>query len=435
MCLMQPLFAQETEKNKIDELLLAYQKLNIFNGTALVAKHNEIIFDKGYGYSNFNDSIPNNNNTIFRIASVTKTFTATLILKLVELHKLSLTDKLSKFYPDFPESNKITIKDLLTHTSGVSDNSSADTVKTGGSDQSMMLIFKNRKLDFEPGTDWSYSNAGYIVLGFIIQKVTGITYEQAIRKYIFKPLKMYDSGFDFMNLSKKEKAMGYSMFTDSTKTSVLSSDDSSAVFAAGAIYSTVQDLYKWHKGLQEYKIVSKTLMEQAYIPFKKNYGYGWIIDSVHGKKMIYHSGNIEGFSSVFVSIPQDDICIILLNNKEGTDLETVSRKILDILYHHAYIVPVKETPIDLPDSILKKYVGTYEISNPHITAEILYNNGVLTAHVINGPSLELFPVNEKLFGFMQTPDAEIKFVTDKTGKATQFILYQNDEEKIAKKIK
>ena len=435
----QPALAQKTNKNKIDELLVAYQKLNIFNGTALVYQNGLPVLIKGYGYKNFDAKTFNDSNTIFQIASVTKTFTSTLILKLVQLKKLSLNDKVDKFYPNFPKGDKITIENLLTHTSGIydytrSDKTHDDSVVTGSVEERMMYIFENHELDFEPGTDWRYSNSGYFILGLIIQKITGMPYEQAVRKFIFQPLAMKSSGFDFEHLSDKNKSVGYSVYTDSLK-SVAPFSDSSAVFAAGAIYSTVEDLYKFHTGLQSYKIINEFLLNKAYKPFKHNYGFGWIIDTINGKKMVYHSGNIAGFSSVFMRIPQDNICIVLLNNKEGTELETVARKMLDILYHRSYVIPVSKSPIDLPDSILKKYIGTYELSNPHLTVEIILSNGTLTAHAINGPSFDLFAESEEQFGFMSTPDAEIKFVMDKNGTVTQLILYQNDQENIGKKIK
>lgn len=432
--MVQPVSAQETKKNKIDELLAAYQKLNIFNGTALVYRNGKPILLKGYGYKNFEAKTFDDSNTIFQIASITKPFTSTLILKLVQLKKLSLNDKLSKFYSDFPNGDKITIENLLTHTSGIYDYTHDDTAVTNGSEQKMMHIFKSHKLDFEPGTDWRYSNSGYSILGYIIQKATGIPYEQAVRKYIFQPSGMESSGFDFEHLSGKNKSKGYSIYSDTLK-SIASFSDSSVVFAAGAIYSTVKDLYKFHKALQSYKIIDKSLLDKAYTLLKHNYGYGWIIDTINGKKMVYHSGGIAGFSSMFIRIPSDNICISLLNNKEGTELENIGRKILKILYNQPYTIPTKKVAITVPDSILNKYVGTYELTNPDLLIEIKLDNGKLIAHAINGPTFELFSETEKLFSVVQQNQVEIEFITDEKGIATQLILYQNDQKNIGKRVK
>lgn len=432
--LTKPIAAQETKKDKIDDLLTAYQKLNIFNGTALVYSNDKPILIKGYGYRNFEAKSFNDSNTIFQIASVTKPFTSTLILKLVQLKQLSLNDKLNKFYPDFPNGNKITIKNLLTHTSGIYDYTHDDTAVTNGSEQKMMNIFKTHKLDFEPGTDWSYSNSGYSILGYIIQKVTGITYEQAIRKYIFQPAAMKNSGFDFEHLVSKNKSAGYSVYSDTLK-SVASFSDSSTVFAAGAIYSTVKDLYQFHKALQSYIIIDKYLLDKAYTPYKHNYGYGWIIDTINGNKMVYHSGGISGYSSIFIRIPQENICIVLLNNKEGIELENIGRKILKILYNQSYVIPVNKVAIRLPENILNKYAGTYELTNPNLQIEIKLDSGKLMAHAINGPTFELFAETQKLFGIVQQNQVEIEFITDQNGNVTQLILHQNDQNNMGKKIK
>lgn len=297
-----------------------------------------------------------------------------------------------------------------------------------------MITFLSKKpLDFEPGSNWAYSNSGYSILGFIIRKVSGMPYEQLVRNYIFKLLKMNCSGFDFEHLENQGKAIGYSVMANNVNT-VSSYSNSSIVFAAGAIYSTVGDLYKWHKALQSYQVAGKELMTKAYTPFRKNYGYGWIIDSVGAQKMVYHSGNIAGFCSVLIRIPQDDICIILLNNKEGTELETIARKIIDILYNRPYAMPTKKTAINLPESVLERYVGTYEIADIHLVIEVTIQNNQLIAHAVDGPTFTLTAEKQNLF-FIQDSQAEIEFVVGATGTADKLVLNQNNQKKIGKRIK
>ena len=427
------LCAQDSSAIKINDLLTAYTKLSRFNGTALVARQDKIIFEKGYGLSNAEHQTSNNPHTIFQIASITKQFTATVILKLVEQKKMALTDKLSKYYPDFPKGEDITIENLLTHISGIFDYTHEDTVTHLDSEQKMMSFLKKKQLDFTPGTDWSYSNSGYSILGFIIQKVSGITYEQAVRKYIFKPLQMNSSGFDFEHLVNKEKATGYTVYSDSIKTAAPYSD-SAIVFAAGSIYSTVEDLYKWHEGLQHYRIVGKMLMEKAYTPFKKNYGYGWIIDSVAERRMLYHSGGISGFSSNIARIPEDGVCIVLLNNKEGREMETITRKIIDILYNKPYTLPGKKKAVTLSLSMLEKYTGTYQLESPRLVIEISIDNGNLVAHAVNGPTFPLFAEKENLF-FIQDDQAEIAFIPGADSRVEKIELYQNGQKNPGRKIK
>jgi CubicO group peptidase (beta-lactamase class C family) len=410
---------------KIDSLVRGYVNVNKFTGTALVARNGKMIFEQGYGYRDEQTKSPNDAGTIFQIASVTKTFTSAMVLKLVELKKMSLTDKLSKWYPGFPNSDRITIENLLSHTSGIFDYT-RDTVSHLNIEANMMAFLAKKPLDFEPGTDWRYSNSGYSILGYIIRKVSGMTYEQAVRHYIFTPLHMDHSGFDFEHLRNPEKARGYSM-GDSGKVAAGYSD-SSAVFAAGAIYSTVGDLYKWHQGLQTYQVVGKAMMDKAYTRFKNNYGYGWIIDSIGNQKMVYHSGNIAGFSSVLARIPADDVCIVLLNNQEGTELETIARNIIDILYGRSYTVPAKKTPITLPDSILTRYTGTYDIADIHMVANITLENHQLVVHVQNGPAFPLTAEKENLF-YINEGQVEVEFTK---GKIT---VTQNDQQHSGKKIK
>jgi len=255
--LVRSIFSQQTVPQKLDALIEAYTKWNKFNGSVLVAQHGKILLKKGYGFSNFRNNTLNDSNTIYQIASITKQFTSTMILKLVELKKIALTDKLSKYYPDFLNGDSITIENLLTHTSGIISDAPDDSSYRNSEEQKMtheekfLASIKNRKLNFSPGTNWEYSNSGYILLGYIIEKVLKITYFEAMRKYIFSPLNMTHSGFDFEHLRDIERATGYSTISDSSKIEGSSIDfDSTGPFAAGAIYSTVGDLYKWHEGLQ-----------------------------------------------------------------------------------------------------------------------------------------------------------------------------------------
>ena len=246
--LTQSLFSQDTTSQKIDELVGAYAKLGKFNGSVLVAQHGKILLEKGYGFKNVHDSTFNDFNTIYQIASVTKQFTSTVVLKLVELKKFALTDKLSKFYPALPHSESITIENLLTHTSGITDhyNDSTSTPSAGTDEGKLLASIQKNGLDFSPGTNWQYSNKGYQLLGYIIQKVSNMTYYEAVMKYIFIPLKMNNSAFDFIHLKSSDKATGYWSYPENAKVESATIIDSSAPFAAGSIYSTVKDLYKWH---------------------------------------------------------------------------------------------------------------------------------------------------------------------------------------------
>jgi CubicO group peptidase (beta-lactamase class C family) len=430
----QSVFSQNTVAFKSDELLKAYGNLGKFNGTVLIAWHGKVILEKGYGFKDFRDSALNDPNTVYQIASVTKQFTSTVILKLAELKELSLADKLSKYYPDLPKADSISIEDLLSHTSGIADHYNDTSLQPSSRIDEKRLLASIKKYDlaFTPGTDWQYSNKGYQLLGYIIQKVTKMTYYDAVNRYIFTPLKMNSSGFDFIHLTSGEKATGYWSVPRDTAAESATIIDSSAAFAAGSIFSTVGDLYKWHEGLQQYKIVNKASLESAYTPRRNNYGHGWMIDSLFNERIIHHSGDIWGFKSDIERVTEDDACIVLLNNIEDPDLGVISKKLFAILYHQPYKLPAKNE-IRLSDEILKKYIGTYEI-RPGLLAELTLEDGHLMATTDHKE--ELYAQKENHFiADSGGNQAKIEFEVDQTGKVSKLVLCVNGQSIACQKIK
>ena len=439
--LFQYVFAQDSTSIKLNELITAYANAGRFNGSVLVAQHGNILLQKGYGIKSAENNSQNDAGTIFQIASITKQFTATVILKLVELRKMSLQDKLSQYYSGFPYGDSITIEHLLTHTSGLRNFTEEDSSITETDEPRMVPYLKTLKPDFAPGTDWHYSNSGYVMLGYIIQKVSGMSYWQAVRMYIFTPLQMNNSGFDFRHLTGDEKAVGYDILNDSVKQgSVIT--DSTVPFGAGSIYSTVQDMYKWHLGLQSYQIVGKALLDKAYTPCPQHkYGYGWQIDSVYGRKMVSHSGSISGFGSNFARIPGDDICIVLLSNESGSTSEVrhITDKLLAVMYNKPYNVPVKRIPVSVAQDVLQKYIGTYKIDEINVTVDVTAGDGMLIAQPNRdghpGPTSFLHPLNDIHFYDEHDEDVEVTFDVDTAGKVNGMTILQMGITKYAKKTK
>ena len=286
--------AQEYDA-KIEGLIEKAVKLNRFNGTVLVSKKGEIVYEKAFGFQNVEQKILNSTKTVYQIGSTTKEFTAAVILKLIEKHKLSLDDKLSIYFPEIVRGNEITIKNLLTHTSGIyeilRDSIAFSSGSIPRSKEQMLSFFINKPLDFDPGTQYSYCNSGYMLLGLIIEKVTGKTYEQVVKDFILKPLDMKHTGFDFIGLQSSDKAIGYTKYTNTDK-EASKPWDSTATYSAGSLYSTVEDLYRWHKGLLNYKVYNKASLEKATTPFLQGYGLGCWIDMIYDKKVVSHGGNI-----------------------------------------------------------------------------------------------------------------------------------------------
>jgi CubicO group peptidase (beta-lactamase class C family) len=425
------------QEDKLDILMNAYAKMYKFNGSVLVAKNGAILLNKGYGYRNAADKVWNNEQTIFQLGSITKQFTTAIILKLQEEKKLDISDKLSKYFPGYPKGDSITIEQLMLHTSGIYNYTNdrdfmANEVAKPSNREKIMALFKDKPFDFSPGTDWSYSNSGYCLLGYIIEEATKKPYEQSVREYIFTPLQMTHSGFDFTHLKSKEKATGYFKLNDK-ETLAAPVVDSSVSFSAGAIYSTSGDLYLWHKSLQKNIILSKAQQEKAYAPVKHNYGYGWSIDSTEGKRRVSHGGGIHGFTTNIARIPEDEICIILLSNASDQGLQDITRSIFAILYNKEYELPKERTVIRLSEEKLKQYEGEYEIK-PGLNVIMSVKDGELVAAPTGQPTGIMYAEKEDFF-FLKSDDIQIEFTRDDKKAVVGFILHQNGAVIPCKKIK
>ena len=427
----------QTKQQKLAELIETYTKLNKFNGSVLISQNGEILLNKGYGFSNFKDSARNEPNTIFQIGSVTKQFTAAAILKLQEQNKLNTSDKISKYFPGFPKGDSITIENLLTHTSGIFNYTNDPAfMKTEAvkpiSEEKMISLFKDKPLNFSPGTNYSYSNSGYMLLGYIIQKVSGKPYEQALRELIFKPLNMSSTGFDFTGFKGADKAKGYFVISakDNIEAPIV---DSTVSYAAGAIYSTTGDLYKWHKGLLTNQVIGKASFDKAATPFKNKYGYGIGIDSTFGKRVIAHGGGIFGFTSHMARIPEDDVCIVILNNYGNPNLSQITKDAFAILYDQPYELPKAKKEIQVNADVLKKYTGTYELS-PQFSITFSLEDGHLFGQPTSQPKVQLYAFKEDAF-FIKEVDADIEFKKDKEGNFNEIVLIQGGRSQPGKKIK
>jgi len=435
-CLWRFGYAQ-TAPQKIEELISAYADLYKFNGTVLVAEKGKIIFSKGYGLKNAKDSSRNDVNTIYQLGSITKQFTSAIILQLAEQKKLSLDDRLSKYFPDFPKGDSITIRHLLTHSSGIynytNDQKYMASETTKPSDREKMIaLFRDKPLNFSPGSKYSYSNSGYLLLGYIIEIVTGKPYEKVVREKIFIPLKMSHSGFDFSHLNNTDKATGYTVFTQFVKMpgSIV---DSSVAYAAGAMYSTVGDLFKWHTGLQQYKILTKSSTEAAYTPYLFHYGFGWAMDTLFEKKIVEHGGGIIGFNTIISRVPSDDVAVILLSNMNVAGLDKLSHSLLAVLYNKPYEIPKPKTEVELNESVLKEYVGEYELA-PGFILKITLAGKRLKVQATGQPAYDLFAESNDRF-FLKVVEATATFMKGPDGKVEKMLWKQQGSERPAKKIK
>jgi CubicO group peptidase (beta-lactamase class C family) len=408
---------------KIDSLLVSYAKIYRFNGTALVYKKGKVILEKGYGYQDINNKVSNTSNTIFQIGSITKQFTATVILKLAEDNKLTLQDQLTKYFPDYPRGNEITIAHLLSHTSGIYEyfrNPEYQVLKREKTltKEDRVALFKGKPMDFNPGTAFSYCNSGYELLGLIIEQITHKPYEQVVREMILKPLKMDNSGFDFTGLKSNLKAKPYTLYSNN-KVTESTPWDSTATYAAGSLYSNAKDLYLWNEGLLKNKIIKKATLEKAYTPILNDYGYAWWIETLYDKRVVSHGGNVDGFTSHFIRVPEDDICIVLLNNTYNHEIESIGNSILAILYNKPYKVL---NGIKIPNEDLKKYEGKYEV-NSEYSILISSSNTQLFVQINEEPKFEVFAQNLESF-FSKDEDLRIKFKSDNSSTFNRISIFR-----------
>ncbi|ANE51308.1 serine hydrolase domain-containing protein [Flavisolibacter tropicus] len=426
----------QSNHSKIDSLLNAYVAIHKFNGSALVIKDGEKVYEKSFGYQNAAIKSLNTKNSVFPIGSLTKPFTALLILKLAEEKKLSVNDPVNKYIPDYPKGNEILIKHLLTHTAGIYEAFRKSTYREQVTTtyafrpEEKMAFFKDEPLDFEPGSKFSYSNSGYDLLGIIIEKVTGLSYQTALSQYIFKPLKMQKSGFNFGELKDKNKVSGYS-FISPAKQLEINFWNPTLTYASGALYSTTGDLLKFYKGLRDFKIISKETFNQATTPFLGGYGYGWFIDTIQGDRVIDHGGNVAGATSYFLMMPEHKICIILLNNITSNSLEKIGNSMYAAMQNKPYSIPQPKKEIQLEEPKLLSYTGIFEVSENY-RVEISTEAGKLYMKINDEGKIKMSAEREGVF-FTNDADIDLEFIF-KDNKIVQLKIKQGLSTKLADKI-
>lgn len=305
-----------------------------------VVKDGQIVVARGYGFANLENQVPATAETVYRLGSITKQFTAMAIMLLVEDGKLSVDDELTKFLPDYPTGGRqITIRHLLNHTSGIKDfTRTKDFEKFARLDHThdeMRALFQIEPLDFEPGTKWGYSNGGYYLLGMIIEKASGQKYEEFLEQRIFEPLNMSATRYGHPQQLIPHRAAGYKYFFGQ-----LTNDDGISMdppFAAGALVSNIIDMIKWHQALEAGALVSSKSYEEMYRPTKiangtsRPYGYGWRVARLAGHNTIGHGGGINGFSTMISRYPDDHLAVIVLSNTAGANPGAVADRIARLI--------------------------------------------------------------------------------------------------------
>jgi CubicO group peptidase (beta-lactamase class C family) len=415
---------------RMDAYLAAAHKLGRWSGSVLVARGGRIILSRGYGMANYELDVPNTPATKFRLGSVTKQFTAMAVLQLVEKGKLKVTDTIRAIFPDYPPTgDRVTIHHLLTHTSGVPNMTELpDYVKTMTLPSTAWQTidkFKNLPLDFAPGEKFSYSNSNYVLLGAVIEKLAGEPYENYLREYVFKVAGMEDSGYDHHETVLKNRASGYEFPGDTIANAPYV--DMSIPFAAGGLYSTVEDLYKWDRALYTEKLLSKAGLARMFTPFKGGYAYGWMTGEFAGHKNIRHGGGINGFITDISRFPDDDACVIVLSNYITGYIQETSDALAGILFGREVEIPKEKSFIKLPAAALDAYKGKYKLEDSQVVFTVTHEGEGLYIQVAGQPRTSLLAESETKF-FMRNLGFWVTFVKDGSGRVTHFVLLQGKRE-------
>ncbi|KEK22956.1 serine hydrolase domain-containing protein [Bacillus gaemokensis] len=308
-----------------------YTNNETFNGTILVTHQRKTTYKKSFGKANYDWDIPNTSTTKFRIGSVTKIFTAVAILMLIEENKLQFDDTINRFIPVFPKGNLITIDHLLTHTSGVGNITSQQDflLKSCESRTPDELINWIITCPFEsnPGETFNYSNSGYIVLGKIIEVISGISYEEFLKLKILQPLSMMNTGLDSNSTIQKYKANGYELHP-TNHLQPASFINMSNSYSAGGLFSTVEDLHLLDLAIKENRLLSSDITSRMFTAGSYEYGYGWNISmTTQNNKLVFHHGGINGFTSSYLRLIEKDVTIIILSNVSTILTSTLANEI------------------------------------------------------------------------------------------------------------
>ena len=419
-------------KTRLEQIANSYTPNNAFMGTVLVVEGDRVLLNKGYGMASLEWQLPNVPETKFRLGSLTKQFTATLVLLLQQDGKLNINDPVSKYLPDSPPAwAKITLANLLGHTSGIPNFTSFKEFQAWSMNshtaEEEIVFFRDKPLDFEPGSKFDYSNSNFIVLGVVIEKVSGKKYGDLLHERIFAPLGMNDSGLDRDELVLPRRAEGYRPGAHGIE--LARSESMTIPWSAGSIYSTTGDLLKWEHGLFGGKVLNAESLKLMTTPGKGDYGLGVFIENHDGVRVVSHGGGIEGFNTHLAYAPEKQIAVIVLSNVNGAAPGTMGGQLMDTVLGKPVVLANERKPVPISKEELAKFVGVYELA-PTFSLTIAIAGDRLTGQGTGQPAIDMMYQGVKdghpRF-FIAQVGAEIEFVPDAGGAIGSLILHQGGQ--------
>jgi CubicO group peptidase (beta-lactamase class C family) len=421
LLLILPIFTQaQTIVENADAFLNAYTMQNKFSGAVLIAKNDKIIFNKAYGYADLKDKKPNTIETEFRAGSLTKMFTSALILKFSEGGKISLDDLVTKYIPSATWANNITIKNLLSHTSGIHGSTPANAITLN----EMVEGFKPDSTTFHPNQQFEYNNFNYLLLSYIAQKITNISYPELLQKEVINEVGLEHSGIDSFERKSIMKAYGYVINPENDEWVITGNDKRiAAASGAGALFTTTGDLFKWSEYVNKEIRQGNVSFTSSVKPVMADYGLGWICREQNGHKMIGHTGSVEGFISMLMMFPEDSTTIIFLSNLQDLNTNAFVNNLVSLVFNQPYEMPVVRKEIALPDDVLKEYTGTY---GEDASTQLKFNveNNKLVVLAPGGDKIALTAEAKDKF-FMKGDDIDVRFNRDNKNISSVFVSMGN----------
>jgi CubicO group peptidase (beta-lactamase class C family) len=362
--------ASNSHEKKINDFMTYCADNGIFNGTLCVIENDKTIYKKAFGFANLSDREKLTTKHAFYLASVSKQFTTMAIMMLKEQGKLGYDETLSKFFPEFPDyADKVTIKHMMTHTSGIKDYFNLGAYKPDLTNKDVLeLLVKQDSLNFEPGSRYRYSNGAFVLLSMIVEKVSGQPFNKFMKENIFEPLGMVNTLiYDESKPKIDKRAVGYNIFGEEDDYNILTT-------GAGGIYSNVEDLIMWNNALQNNILVKKESLNEAYTPFTMDrdsltgYGYGWVISTDKFGKRVFHSGGLAGFRTFLErNLDTKKSFFILTNFGDAVNVNKIAGGIRNILNNVDYELP--KIPIVLVLNNLIKNEGIEKAVNKFLAVK------------------------------------------------------------------
>jgi CubicO group peptidase (beta-lactamase class C family) len=426
--------APHESASRFDQIAQEWVKARRFMGTVLVARDDQVLFSKAYGSASLELNVPNTTDTRFRIASISKQFTAAAILLLETRGKLSVDDPVKRHYAEAPAAwEGITLAHLLAHTSGIpSLNSLPDfslIERQSKTPAQLVALVRDKPLDFRPGAEYRYSNSGYHLLGLVIEKAAGVSYAKFLEENLFEAAGMKDTGYD-TNAIVPRRAAGHSPGQGGLVNS--SFIDMSVPFSAGGLYSTVGDLHRWQQALYGGRLLKPESLEKMQTAGKGDYGFGISVTRQAGQRVFDHTGRIKGFVTRLAYYPEARISVAVLSNNDGSQADRMADLLGSVANGVPVVLPSERRSITVARAVLDDYLGKYRFGpNFDVVFKIVGDQLVATSE--GKSDMPLRAESETKF-YSSEHEAELEFLRDESNQAKTVIFKHGGRQTVAPRI-